>query len=145
MTKPYTSESEIEAVVSGFENCATPKDAFRHVDHLTVAVSYLMKDSARGAVEKMREALFRFLDHHGINRQKYHETLTVFWVELTEASLKSRSDLTSIVERCNYVRARLGDKDVVKEYYSPGLIESERARTEFVEPDIKDWRNGPVS
>ena len=136
----YTTQSEIEDVVSGFEKCTTGKDGFRHADHLTIAVSYLMADPPEKAIARMRESLFRFIDHHGINRQKYHETLTVFWVEFTAAKLKSRPELASLVERCNYIRSELGDKDVVKQFYSTELLASDKAREDFVEPDLRDWR-----
>jgi len=142
MNQPYTNPSEIEAVVTGFENCTTGQDDFRHVDHLTLAVSYLITNPPEQAIAKMRESLFRFLDHHGINRQKYHETLTVFWIEFTDVTLKSRPDLESLVDKCNYVRRELANKELVREFYSSELLESANAREGFVEPDLKSWRVG---
>jgi len=139
MNQPYTDLSDIEAVVTGFETCTTGKDGFRHADHLTLAVSYLMTNPPEQAVAKMKESLFRFLDHHGISRQKYHETLTVFWIEFTDVTLKRRPDLKSLVDKCNYVRRELADKEVVKQFYSVDLLSSEKARKEFVEPDLKRW------
>jgi hypothetical protein len=136
----YTTQSQIEAVVSGFENCTTGKDAFRHTDHLTIAVSYLKADSPERAIARIRESLFRFIDHHGISRQKYHETLTVFWVEFTAAKLRKRPELASLVEQCNYIRSELADKDLVKQFYSTEVLASDKAREEFVEPDLKHWR-----
>ena len=140
MTKLYTNPTEIEAVVTGFEKCTTAKDEFPHADHLTVAVWYLTHESPERAVAKMRTSLSRFIDHHGVPRQKYHETLTVFWIELTNATLKRHPDLESLVDKCNYVRTELANKDIVKQFYSQELIESEKARQEFVEPDLKHWR-----
>ena len=139
MNQPYTNPSEIEAVVTGFETCTTGKDGFRHADHLTLAVSYLMTNAPEQAIAKMRESLFRFLDHHGICRQKYHETLTVFWIQQTAATLKGHPEFESLVDRCNYVRSELADKELVKQFYSVELLSSEKAREEFVEPDLKQW------
>lgn len=53
----YENEEEIEAVVTGFESCATAKEDFKHRNHLTVAVWYLLHSPAEEAVERMREGL----------------------------------------------------------------------------------------
>jgi hypothetical protein len=139
MNDPYSNASEIDAVVAGFENCTTGKDGFPHADHLTVAVWYLMTYPPEQAIAKMRESLFRFIDHHGIDRQKYHETLTVFWIEMTALKLKSRPDIESIVDQCNYIRSELADKRIVNQFYSKELLFSEKAREGFVEPDLMHW------
>ena len=60
----YATESEIEAVVRGFESCETDKTNFKHRDHLTVAVYYFQGADIQQATERMRSALFAFLDHH---------------------------------------------------------------------------------
>lgn len=134
----YSKESEIEAVVNGFENCTT-KD-FRHTDHLVVAVCYLESNSVAEAIRKMRAGLMRFLDHHGVSQAKYHETLTAFWIELTAAKLGVAAEPGSLVDRCNLVVEELADKDLVLQFYSQELLKSEKARRDFIEPDLKSWR-----
>jgi len=62
----YTTTSEIEAVVRGFETCILAKDEFPHARHLTVTVWYLSGGNFDQACKKMRTGLFRFLDHHGV-------------------------------------------------------------------------------
>src|SRR5258705_12573347 len=83
----YATESEIEAVVRGFESCETDKTNFKHRDHLTVAVYYLQAADIQQASERMRSALFAFLDHHGVDRKKYNETITVFWLKWVSQDL----------------------------------------------------------
>jgi hypothetical protein len=78
----YTNPDEIIANVDGFESCHTGKDSFRHHDHLVVAAFYLQQLSLTDAICRMRTNLLRFLDHHQVDRQKYNETITVFWFEL---------------------------------------------------------------
>ncbi len=70
MKDHYQTEQEIEAVVAGFEKCTTRKSEFTHLSHLTVAVYYLRNFDAGQAFQKMRAGLFRFLDHHGVDRVK---------------------------------------------------------------------------
>jgi hypothetical protein len=104
MSRLYKSEQEIEQVVRGFETCATPAGEFHHREHLTVAVSYLQTLSPRGAVARMRAALLRFLDHHGVDRAKYSEDITVFWVDTVARHLEEEIGAqASLLEKCNQV------------------------------------------
>ena len=99
----YGSESEIEAVVHGFESCEMDKTEFRHQQHLTVAVWYLQTLETGAAVERMRTALLRFLDHHRVPAEKYNEEVTVFWVELIAEKLAELGADISLVEQCNHI------------------------------------------
>jgi hypothetical protein len=83
----YSSQAEIDAVIRGFELCTTDKTAFKHQDHLTVAVCYLRETTVEKAIEKMREALLRFVDHHKVDPQKYNETITVFWFQMVAEAM----------------------------------------------------------
>ena len=100
---PYQSEREIESVVRGFESCETGKDEFKHRHHLVVAVWYLRTLSREAAVDRMRSSLLRFLDHHGVDRKKYDETITVFWIERVAAQLSELGPDLSLVEKCNRI------------------------------------------
>lgn len=99
----YSSANEVEAVVRGFETCETDKSAFKHREHLTVAVWYLQTSEPAAAVERMRVALLRFLDHHGVPREKYSEEVTVFWIEWIAERLSELAPDVTVVEKCNYV------------------------------------------
>jgi hypothetical protein len=103
MTFLYDSEAEIERVVRDFEACTTPATDFHHREHLTVAVWYLQTLSPNETVKRMRAALLRFLDHHGVDQQKYSEPVTVYWIETVAEKLKEMGTDTSLVEKCNQV------------------------------------------
>ncbi len=132
----YDSLEEIEAVVLGFESCATAKEEFKHRSHLTVAVWYLSRFTQEEALQKMRDGLFRFLDHHGVGPEKYHETLTVFWVRLVQNVLKQMDQQTTMVEMANAVLELLADPRVVFEFYSETNLLSPEARLAWVAPDL---------
>jgi hypothetical protein len=106
----YKTEAEIAKVVDGFENCVTDKGEFKHRQHLTVAVCYLQNSTVEVATERMRNALRRFLDHHQVDRQKYSETITIFWLESVARELTKLSG-RSLVEQCNAVIDFLGDSN----------------------------------
>lgn len=135
MAEPYSSENDIERVVLGFESCTTGKDDFSHRDHLAMAVWYLRSDQDT-AVERMRASLHRFLDKHDC-RENYHETLTIFWIQLVRRELESLALESSLLEATNAVVKRLGNSRVAFDYYSKELVASEAAKRGWVEPDLR--------
>lgn len=110
----YNSELEIEAVVQGFENCTTGKEAFTHRQHLTVAVWYLHSDDEK-AIEKMRSGLLRFLGHHGVAQGKYKEDLTVSWIKLIKETIDAMDSNLGLLEITNKVLDGLGDTSAVSD------------------------------
>ena len=138
--KRYVTDEAVRAVVRGFETCETDKTDFKHQDHLIVAVCYLQDLSVAEATDKLRAALFRFVDHYGVDRKKYNETITVFWLEVVAEKLRSLPPESSLPTKCNVVVEALSDAGLMLEYYSADLLFSDRAREEFVRPDLKDWR-----
>lgn len=103
MSRFYETEVEIEQVVRGFETCVTPAADFHHREHLTVAVWYLQTLSRFEAVNKMRTALLRFLDHHGVDRKKYSEDVTVYWVDAVASHLEGMGSEALLVEKVNQI------------------------------------------
>src|SRR5882672_2231241 len=101
MKSQYQTEAEIESVVEGLESCTTGKDDFPHRKHLAVAVWYLRDASAEQAFEKMSSSLLRFLDHHGITREKYKEELTKAWINLVYEELEGLDPNLPLVTRTN--------------------------------------------
>jgi hypothetical protein len=99
----YESEAEIESVVRGFETCETDKTEFRHPQHLTVAVWYVHTLGRDAALDHMRVSLMRFLDHHGVDRKKYSEETTVFWIDCIADKLNELGPHASLVHKCNHV------------------------------------------
>jgi hypothetical protein len=134
----YRDVREIEAVVDGFESCTTAKDDFTHRSHLTVAAYYLHCSNEQDATQRMRAGLIRFLDHHGVGRAKFHETLTIFWIRTVWAFLKRLDQKLPLLEMTNAVIESLGDSGLVFEYYSEEVLRSEESRSGWVAPDLKD-------
>ncbi len=134
----YKDVRDIEAVVEGFESCATPKEDFTHGSHLTVAAYYLHSSNEPDATERMRTGLRRFLDYHGVGRAKYHETLTVFWIRTVSALLGRLDQTLTLFEKTNAVVESLGDWRLVFDYYSKELLWADETRNGWVAPDLKD-------
>ena len=98
------SEHEIERVVRGFETCETDADEFKHKDHLVVAVWYVHNLGRDAALDRMREGLMRFLDHHQVDPKKYSEEITRFWIERVAKRLDELGNVP-VVEKCKSVLA----------------------------------------
>ena len=99
----YRSETEIENIVRAFETCATGKDEFKHRDHLVVAAWYVETLGSEAALDVMRMSLMRFLDHHGVDKKKYSETITVYWIDVVAEKLNQLAPAVSLAEKCNRI------------------------------------------
>ena len=125
------TDCEILVLVDRLERCLLSNTEFRHHHHLAVAATYLYAAGTEAAMDKMRSTLLRFVAHHGGNR--YHETITRFWVIQVEKHLDRSLCLQDSVERVN--RA-LSDKNLVYQYYSRKLMDSAEAKQVWVPPDL---------
>jgi hypothetical protein len=134
----YKEVQEIEAVVNGFESCTTAKEDFTHRSHLTVAAYYLQCSGQAEATQKMREGLLRFLDHHGVGRAKFHETLTIFWIRTISVLLARLDQRLPLLEMTNTVIESLNDSRLVFEYYSEEILRTEESRNGWVAPNLKE-------
>jgi hypothetical protein len=106
---------------------------FHHASHLHVAWVYLDESSSvRQAANKMRNTLRRFAAAAG-KPEKYHETITLFWVHLLAHAASRAECLEDIV----HANPQLLEKNFPLAYYSPERLFSDEARTSWVEPDLK--------
>lgn len=134
--KRYDSEKEISDVVRGFENGTIRRENWRHAEHLTVATYYLWHHDFETSLVKMRDGIFNLLKAFEVDlniEMPYHETLTVFWLK-TVKDFKDSKNGCSIVEVCNELIEKF-DKDYPLQFYTRELLFSDKARTEFVEPN----------
>jgi hypothetical protein len=110
-------------------------ERFHHLSHLHVAWVYLSESSCvEEAAAKMRNTLQKFAASAG-KSEKYHETITLFWVHLLAGTraVGSRESLQQIVQ----ANPRLLEKNFPLAYYSPERLFSDKARSSWVEPDLK--------
>ena len=108
---------------------------FHHASHLHVAWVYLDESSSvEQAANKMRDTLRRFAAAGG-KPEKYHETITLFWVHLL--SRMYAASCGEHLEEIARANPRLLEKNFPLAYYSAGRLFSDEARTTWVEPDLK--------
>ena len=135
MTSYYNRDDEIRTLVESFEACSFHPSEFRHHQHLTVALWYVRHLTPEEAVTRMTSGIRRLAEAYG--KSGYHETITLFWLRIVsdfEAKADAGASLAAIanqlIDYCN-------DKNLILDYYSAELLESPRAKVEWVEPDLK--------
>ena len=110
-------------------------EGFHHASHLHVAWVYLAESSSvQQAADKMRQTLRRFAAAAG-KPEKYHETITLFWVHLLAgAQAVSRAERLEDIVHGN---PQLLEKNFLLAYYSTERLFSDEARASWMEPDLK--------
>jgi hypothetical protein len=108
---------------------------FNHRAHLRLAYIYLTEVNPDAAHRRMSDALRRFLEHHGIDRSKYHETLTRAWI-LAVAHFMARTPHAESADSFIDQNPRLLDSKIMMTHYSAEVLFSDEARARFVEPNL---------
>lgn len=138
MNKKYENESEIFDLVRSFEDATIGRDAWKHREHLVVALYYLTRDDFEAATAKMRSGIFKLLRQAFAvdltTEMPYHETLTVFWMR-TVADFNASKNGTSLLDKVNELTEKY-DKDYPLRFYSREHLFSDDARSRFVEGDL---------
>lgn len=131
----YKSLDEILSLVMRFETCEIEPKDFSHGAHITVAVWYLTQSDFDEAEKKMKEGLFRFLSHYKL--EGYNETITIFWLKFLKSLLKRFEDDISLVQVINETVKSCADSRIIFRYYSKEFVDTDEAKTSWVEPDLK--------
>ena len=136
----FRSAAELEDLVCRFEACTIAPAEFTHRAHLAVALWYLAHAPLAEAAAHMRAGLLRFIAHNNVDPQKYNETITLFWLKLVGHFIEQADENRSLPELANELLARFGDTQLLFRHYSRELIQTEAAKTAWVEPDLKPLR-----
>jgi hypothetical protein len=133
---PYCGDEDVLEVVRKFESCEYEPDDFKHRLHLTVALVYLLDSTYAVALERMRQGLRRFVEHHKLSGV-YHETLTVFWVRRVLAFVEQSDRTRGLTTLANELNDACADSRMVFDYYTKARIESDKARAYWLDSDLK--------
>jgi hypothetical protein len=124
-----------EEFVTAFEECRIAGDSFHHADHVRLAWLYLREFGASGAQEKMLDGIRKMAAHNGA-LQKFHYTTTVAWLRVVAAAQKADAVPVSF-EEWIVKHPALVDKKHLQTHYTKERLESEEARSGWVEPDLR--------
>lgn len=134
----YEDKEEIERVVREFESATVSREEWKHPEHLIVALRYVCDNGLEEASARMRRGILNLLEN-GFKvdlsaEMPYHATLTVFWMNTVHEFNVQHLDLP--FERRAGLLVETFDKDHPLKFYSRVLLFSDRARSEYVEPDL---------
>lgn len=117
-----------------FHNANLQSEEFRHRGHLRLAWLVLSRHSRIEAESILAREIQQFAAANGASN-RYHDTLTRFWVRLIGHVMKNEPEARSIDE----LLARfpfLLDKSLPYRHWRGDTFNSDRAREVWVEPDL---------
>jgi hypothetical protein len=108
-------------------------DGFGHRQHVELTWRYLARHDASDAVDCVAAAIRQVAAAHD-QPAKFHETITRSWVQCV-AVHRERWPAASFEEFLDR-NPQLLDAGLLGHFYSPGLLASPEARSEWVDPDL---------
>lgn len=118
-----------------FASLRMPEHMFTHEAHLRLAWIHIRKYGVDVAVENIRQQLRRFVDHHG-DASKYHVTLTTAAVLIVNHFIhQSRASEFQVLLRL-FPELSTRFHSLLQSHYSIELMDSEKARKQFLSPDL---------
>jgi hypothetical protein len=120
-----------DELAAGFE--AGTLDSLPHADHVRVGLLYLERYGYDEALRRLADGLLLFATIKG-HPEKFHVTMTRAWLDLLEAARQRHPGGTP----AEIVAAspELLNPKALDRCYSPGRLDTETARTSWVEPDL---------
>ena len=131
----------LAAFLDDFESGRLPREEWTHQAHLLVALWYLVNFSREEAEEKVKNGILAYNRTSGVENSAtsgYHETLTLFWIQVVDSFLSENADLFSIPDLADaLMNSKISNRDLPLNYYSKLHLMSVEARMKWVEPDLK--------
>ncbi len=132
--------TSIDALAAAFRACTLPHAQWTHAAHLRVGAWHVHHHGPETALTMLRTGIRRLNDAHGtVNSASsgYHETITVAYVRLIASYLSTGAPGMPLERRAaRLVEGPLGARTFLLRFWSRDLLMSERARREWVPPDL---------
>jgi hypothetical protein len=130
----------LDELAAAFRACTLAKAEWTHVAHLSVGAWHVHHFGAERALEILRPGIRRLNDHHGTANTPtggYHETITAAYVHLIADFLTAFEADLEIERRVAFlIDGPLGERSALLAFWSKDCLMSERARAEWVPPDL---------
>lgn len=118
-----------------FQKGDFPEELFSHEAHLRLAWIHLKKYGAAKAIEHISSQLMSYVAQLGA-ADKYNHTLTVAAIKAVSHFMgKSEStDFRGFIDE--FPRLKHHFKELMNQHYAVDIFTSEKAKREYVEPDL---------
>ncbi|HEX6544592.1 MAG TPA: hypothetical protein VF040_22735 [Ktedonobacterales bacterium] len=124
-----------EDFVQAFLTGTLPPTQFHHSDHLRLAWVLIRLTGVEEAARRITSGIRYFATAHG-HAEKYHDTMTRFWVRIVGHAVARRPDISTFDEFLAAFPLLL-EKDLPYRHWSRETMLSPDARARWVEPDIQ--------
>jgi hypothetical protein len=131
--QPPVSSAD-EEFLSAFEAARIANQDFHHRDHLRLAWIQVHRLGLRRASDAVAAGIRQFASHHG-HGERYHETMTRFWVRVIGMGIDCHP--TFAFDDLLAAEPHLLDKNLPYRHWSRGRMLSDDARRQWVEPDLR--------
>jgi len=121
-----------------FETCTFPFDQWHHRAHVKLAYLYAMRFGFEIAARKLRDGIRAYNAANNVQDMPtsgYHETMTMAWLHIIHATVQVYGPRETADEFVDF-HPQLGQKKILRLFYSPDLFMSPQAKREFLEPDL---------
>lgn len=125
-------------LLHAFETATLPLAAWNHRGHIRIAWIYLDRHGFDVMVPKMRDGLQAFITAHAVPTgptMGYHETLTVAWAQVIEATRQHYGPEADSRAFCD-AHPQLMVKSLLRVFYSRAHLLTPEAKARFVAPDL---------
>lgn len=130
----------VEKLVSQFEALTLPKTQWTHQAHLRVGTWYVLQLGREKALPELRLRIRAYNEAMGTDNSDaggYHETITRCYVDLISEVISQDLRIQSVDRWADVVIEKLGDPNLLRQFYSKDRLMSVVARRHWIEPDIK--------
>lgn len=121
--------------IAQFETLELPENWFTHEAHLRLAYILLKRHGVQQSIKQMCAQIKQF-DHHFGDGTKYHHTITIAAIK-TVNHFMCKSVTHSFKELLlEFPQLRNNFIGLLKSHYSPKILESNKSRVSYIEPDL---------
>ena len=129
-----TVTPEDDAFVDAFHSGRIANQNFHHRDHLRLAWVEIRRLGLERASDTVTNGIRHFATEHG-SADRYHDTMTRFWLRVVNLGLSRHPDLT--FDELLAAEPHLIDKSLPFKHWSHAAMASDSAKRQWVEPDLR--------
>ena len=122
-----------------FANCELDPSIFSHEAHLRLAWIHIKKYGVDQAIENIQSQLKQFVTHVGVT-DKYHTTLTIAAVRAVHHFMQKSDYPNFQTFIAAFPQLKADFKTLINSHYSFDIFQSEKARKEFLTPDLSPFK-----
>jgi hypothetical protein len=129
-----TAPMSDDLVMQAFEACQLDPTKFHHADHIRLAWLCVQRHGGHRAEAELLDGIRKFAQRAGVP-QKFMHTTTIAWTRLVAMAQTASGSANNFSEWIQS-HPELLDRNLLARYYSPGRLETQEARSGWVEPDL---------